>query len=335
MATNKEELEQKIYKIVGYKFNILSAKQLAKAIYEDAGVPVKDRTSAGNPSTNEEALKKLADDYKVVDYVLEYKRLIKSTSNQEQKSPDNDLKLDKNIKNISVATETVQEHLVKTPKPGMPQPRQVLETDPNAELVNYFNKDASEILNEETVESEKSEISDSSKEQSISNQISIASDYYEPPKDNYTKESSFSNSLDSTTSDNGNSVSNETNQIPQQENTVDISTNQQPDNKSIGTSSNFNLTPEQKNNYAIIKNKTDHQSKTEKRTGFSFEEDNKENEFSQNSMVMNVKQQSDTREENNEKSFIKSKTMIIMAVVSVLIVVIISILFMNSISSIN
>ena len=332
MATNKEELEQKIYKIVGYKFNILSAKQLAKAIYEDAGVPVKDRTSAGNPSTNEEALKKLADDYKVVDYVLEYKRLIKSTSNQEQKSPDNDLKLDKNI---SVATETVQEHLVKTPKPGMPQPRQVLETDPNAELVNYFNKDASEILNEETVESEKSEISDSSKEQSISNQISIASDYYEPPKDNYTKESSFSNSLDSTTSDNGNSVSNETNQIPHQENTVDISTNQQPDNKSIGTSSNFNLTPEQKNNYAIIKNKTDHQSKTEKRTGFSFEEDNKENEFSQNSMVMNVKQQSDTREENNEKSFIKSKTMIIMAVVSVLIVVIISILFMNSISSIN
>ena len=332
MATNKEELEQKIYKIVGYKFNILSAKQLAKAIYEDAGVTVKDRTSAGNPSTNEEALKKLADDYKVVDYVLEYKRLIKSTSNQEQKSPDNDLKLDKNI---SVATETVQEHLVKTPKPGMPQPRQVLETDPNAELVNYFNKDASEILNEETVESEKSEISDSSKEQSISNQISIASDYYEPPKDNYTKESSFSNSLDSTTSDNGNSVSNETNQIPQQENTVDISTNQQPDNKSIGTSSNFNLTPEQKNNYAIIKNKTDHQSKTEKRTGFSFEEDNKENEFSQNSMVMNVKQQSDTREENNEKSFIKSKTMIIMAVVSVLIVVIISILFMNSISSIN
>jgi hypothetical protein len=332
MATNKEELEQKIYKIVGYKFNILSAKQLAKAIYEDAGVPVKDRTSAGNPSTNEEALKKLAYDYKVVDYVLEYKRLIKSTSNQEQKSPDNDLKLDKNI---SVATETVQEHLVKTPKPGMPQPRQVLETDPNAELVNYFNKDASEILNEETVESEKSEISDSSKEQSISNQISIASDYYEPPKDNYTKESSFSNSLDSTTSDNGNSVSNETNQIPQQENTVDISTNQQPDNKSIGTSSNFNLTPEQKNNYAIIKNKTDHQSKTEKRTGFSFEEDNKENEFSQNSMVMNVKQQSDTREENNEKSFIKSKTMIIMAVVSVLIVVIISILFMNSISSIN
>ena len=304
MATNKEELEQKIYKIVGYKFNILSAKQLAKAIYEDAGVPVKDRTSAGNPSTNEEALKKLADDYKVVDYVLEYKRLIKSTSNQEQKSPDNDLKLDKNI---SVATETVQEHLVKTPKPGMPQPRQVLETDPNAELVNYFNKDASEILNEETVESEKSEISDSSKEQSISNQISIASDYYEPPKDNYTKESSFSNSLDSTTSDNGNSVSNETNQIPQQENTVDISTNQQPDNKSIGTSSNFNLTPEQKNNYAIIKNKTDHQSKTEKRTGFSFEEDNKENEFSQNSMVMNVKQQSDTREENNEKSFINSE----------------------------
>lgn len=332
MATNKEELEQKIYKIVGYKFNILSAKQLAKAIYEDAGVPVKDRTSAGNPSTNEEALKKLADDYKVVDYVLEYKRLIKSTSNQEEKSPDNDLKLDKNI---SVATETVQEHLVKTPKPGMPQPRQVLETDPNAELVNYFNKDASEILNEETVESEKSEISDSSKEQSISNQISIASDYYETPKDNYTKESSFSNSLDSTTSDNGNSVSNETNQIPQQENTVDISTNQQPDNKSIGTSSNFNLTPEQKNNYAIIKNKTDHQSKTEKRTGFSFEEDNKENEFSQNSMVMNVKQQSDTREENNEKSFIKSKTMIIMAVVLVLIVVIISILFMNSISSIN
>lgn len=332
MATNKEELEQKIYKIVGYKFNILSAKQLAKAIYEDAGVPVKDRTSAGNPSTNEEALKKLADDYKVVDYVLEYKRLIKSTSNQEEKSPDNDLKLDKNI---SVATETVQEHLVKTPKPGMPQPRQVLETDPNAELVNYFNKDASEILNEETVESEKSEISDSSKEQSISNQISIASDYYETPKDNYTKESSFSNSLDRTTSDNDNSVSNETNQIPQQENTVDISTNQQPDNKSIGTSSNFNLTPEQKNNYAIIKNKTDHQSKTEKRTGFSFEEDNKENEFSQNSMVMNVKQQSDTREENNEKSFIKSKTIIIMAVVLVLIVVIISILFMNSISSIN
>lgn len=332
MATSKEELEQKIYKIVGYKFNILSAKQLAKAIYEDAGVPVKDRTSAGNPSTNEEALKKLADDYKVVDYVLEYKRLIKSTSNQEEKSPDNDLKLDKNI---SVATETVQEHLVKTPKPGMPQPRQVLETDPNAELVNYFNKDASEILNEETVESEKSEISDSSKEQSISNQISIASDYYETPNDNYTKESSFSNSLDSTTSDNDNSVSNETNQIAQQENTVDISTNQQPNNKSIGTSSNFNLTPEQKNNYAIIKNKTDHQSKTEKRTGFSFEEDNKENEFSQNSMVMNVKQQSDTREENNEKSFIKSKTIIIMAVVLVLIVVIISILFMNSISSIN
>ena len=75
MASNKEELEQKIYKIVGYKFNILSAKQLAKAIYEDVGVPVRDRTSAGNPSTNEEALKKLASDYKVVEYVLEYKKI--------------------------------------------------------------------------------------------------------------------------------------------------------------------------------------------------------------------------------------------------------------------
>lgn len=332
MASNKEELEQKIYKIVGYKFNILSAKQLAKAIYEDVGVPVRDRTSAGNPSTNEEALKKLASDYKVVEYVLEYKKILKlsTVSSTGNSSEANKIEISE--------SSTLQENTVKIPKPGMPQPRQVLENDPNADLVNYLNKDTSEILKEEseiskTVENEKNNLDSHS-----STQVSVAMEIESPEFANNQSRLNVYTSFESEQNNNYQRTDNEQ-KISSSDNITSGDFEEQSktenESKSINSASSFNLSEEQKNNFAIIKNKSEHHTVSKStKSSFSFDEETKENEFSQNSMVMNVKQTSDQNDQNNVSIF-KSKALISALIIFVLLLIVIGVIFTNSLNSIN
>lgn len=64
---------------VGYSFNLNSPKQLAKALFEDLGLPAKKKTKSGY-STNAEVLESLRHAHPVVDMILQYRTLSKLKS---------------------------------------------------------------------------------------------------------------------------------------------------------------------------------------------------------------------------------------------------------------
>lgn len=64
---------------VGYSFNLNSPKQLAKALFEDLGLPAKKKTKSGY-STNAEVLESLRLAHPVVDMILTYRTLSKLKS---------------------------------------------------------------------------------------------------------------------------------------------------------------------------------------------------------------------------------------------------------------
>lgn len=64
---------------VGYAFNLNSPKQLAKALFEDLGLPAKKKTKSGY-STNAEVLEGLRLAHPVVDMILNYRTLSKLKS---------------------------------------------------------------------------------------------------------------------------------------------------------------------------------------------------------------------------------------------------------------
>ncbi len=77
-AALKEELAF-IYEIVGYEFNVNSPKQLAKALYEDMGLPTGKKTKSGY-STNAETLEFLRGYSPVIEHVLQYRTYQKLNS---------------------------------------------------------------------------------------------------------------------------------------------------------------------------------------------------------------------------------------------------------------
>ncbi|MBO5798025.1 MAG: DNA polymerase I, partial [Clostridia bacterium] len=72
-------LQGMIWDMVGYEFNLNSPKQLAKALFEDLGLPAGKKTKSGY-STNADVLEKLRGDYPVVDALLQYRSLAKLSS---------------------------------------------------------------------------------------------------------------------------------------------------------------------------------------------------------------------------------------------------------------
>ncbi len=72
-------LQQLVWDMVGYEFNLNSPKQLAKALFEDLGLPSGKKTKSGY-STNADVLEKLRADYPVVDALLHYRTLTKLSS---------------------------------------------------------------------------------------------------------------------------------------------------------------------------------------------------------------------------------------------------------------
>ena len=74
-----DELVAAITEAVGYEFNLNSPKQLAKALFEDLGLPAKKKTKSGY-STNAEVLEKLRDAHPAVAMLLEYRTLAKLKS---------------------------------------------------------------------------------------------------------------------------------------------------------------------------------------------------------------------------------------------------------------
>lgn len=74
-----QEMKRGVYDAVGYEFNLNSPKQLAKALFEDLGLPAGKKTKSGY-STNAEVLEKLRTAHPAVELLLNYRTYSKLKS---------------------------------------------------------------------------------------------------------------------------------------------------------------------------------------------------------------------------------------------------------------
>ena len=81
------ELEQQAYELAGQPFNMGSPKQIGDILFTKQGLPVVKKTASVDPSTNEEVLEKLAEDYPLPARILEYRSVAKLKSTYTDKLP--------------------------------------------------------------------------------------------------------------------------------------------------------------------------------------------------------------------------------------------------------
>ena len=81
------ELEGEIHQLAGQPFNIQSPKQIAEILFGRLELPVIKKTPSGAPSTDEEVLQKLAEDYPLPARILDYRSLAKLMSTYIEKLP--------------------------------------------------------------------------------------------------------------------------------------------------------------------------------------------------------------------------------------------------------
>ena len=80
-------LEGEIHQLAGQPFNIQSPKQIAEILFGQLQLPVIKKTPSGSPSTDEEVLQKLAEDYPLPARILDYRSLAKLMSTYIEKLP--------------------------------------------------------------------------------------------------------------------------------------------------------------------------------------------------------------------------------------------------------
>jgi DNA polymerase-1 len=88
IATRLLELEAEAHKSAGQPFNLDSPKQLQEILFTKQGLPVKQKTRTGQPSTAEEVLEELAEKYLLPRIILEYRGLAKLRSTYTEKLPE-------------------------------------------------------------------------------------------------------------------------------------------------------------------------------------------------------------------------------------------------------
>ncbi|HYF21320.1 MAG TPA: DNA polymerase I [Ramlibacter sp.] len=71
------QLEQEAHELAGQPFNLGSPKQIGEILFVKQGLPVLRKTASGAPSTDEEVLEKLAEDYPLPAKILEHRGLSK------------------------------------------------------------------------------------------------------------------------------------------------------------------------------------------------------------------------------------------------------------------
>jgi len=81
------ELEGEAYALAGGEFNLGSPKQIGQIFFERLQLPVIKKTPSGAPSTDEEVLQKLAEDYPLPKLLLEHRGLSKLKSTYTDKLP--------------------------------------------------------------------------------------------------------------------------------------------------------------------------------------------------------------------------------------------------------
>lgn len=96
LAERLVSLEEEIYKLVGYPFNINSTQQLSAALFNTLGlVPPRTakKTSSGNYSTAADVLEEMRGEHPVIDKILEYREVGKLKSTYTDTLPES---IDKN-----------------------------------------------------------------------------------------------------------------------------------------------------------------------------------------------------------------------------------------------
>ena len=87
-AHQLQELLQQAHREAGHEFNIESPRQLQQILFERLQLPVRRRTPTGQPSTAEDVLEELAENYALPRIVLEYRALAKLKSTYTDKLPE-------------------------------------------------------------------------------------------------------------------------------------------------------------------------------------------------------------------------------------------------------
>ena len=88
IAKRLAELEADAHKSAGQPFNLDSPKQLQEILFTKQGLPVRQKTRTGQPSTAEEVLEELSEKYLLPRIILEYRGLAKLRSTYTEKLPE-------------------------------------------------------------------------------------------------------------------------------------------------------------------------------------------------------------------------------------------------------
>jgi DNA polymerase-1 len=88
IATRLAELETKACELAGQPFNLASPKQLGEILFEKLELPVIKKTPKGAPSTAEDVLVELANDYELPAVLIEHRGLAKLKSTYTDKLPE-------------------------------------------------------------------------------------------------------------------------------------------------------------------------------------------------------------------------------------------------------
>ncbi|MEC7911052.1 MAG: DNA polymerase I [Pseudomonadota bacterium] len=91
------KLEKKAYALADQEFNLSSTKELRELFYEKFNYPVFQKTPGGQPSTAENVLQQLSEDYELPKIILEHRTLSKLKSTYTDKLP---LQISKNTGRI-------------------------------------------------------------------------------------------------------------------------------------------------------------------------------------------------------------------------------------------
>lgn len=81
------DLEKEIYILAGQPFNIQSPKQIGEILFQVKNLPIIKKTPGGAPSTDEEVLQKLSENYPLPARILDYRSLAKLQSTYVEKLP--------------------------------------------------------------------------------------------------------------------------------------------------------------------------------------------------------------------------------------------------------
>lgn len=87
IAKRLVDLQTQAYELAGGEFNLGSPKQIGQIFFENLKLPIVKKTLSGEPSTDEEVLQKLAEDYPLPKVLLEHRGLSKLKSTYTDKLP--------------------------------------------------------------------------------------------------------------------------------------------------------------------------------------------------------------------------------------------------------